>query len=63
MCQPLRRGECRYKQSLCRNLRFKAGNGTIMQYCSEVASTTGGIKWKNHFYEMKGDVGMSLHEK
>ena len=20
-------------------------------------------KWKNHFYEMKGDVGMSLHEK
>ena len=21
------------------------------------------IKWKNNFYEMKGDVGMSLHEK
>ena len=20
-------------------------------------------KWKNHFYEMKGDVGMPLHEK
>ena len=20
-------------------------------------------KWKNHIYEMKGDVGMSLHEK
>ena len=20
-------------------------------------------KWKNHFYGMKGDVGMSLHEK
>ena len=20
-------------------------------------------KWKNHFYEMKGDVGMALHEK
>ena len=20
-------------------------------------------KWKNHFYEMKGDVGMSLHGK
>ena len=20
-------------------------------------------KWKNHFSEMKGDVGMSLHEK
>ena len=20
-------------------------------------------KWENHFYEMKGDVGMSVHEK
>ena len=20
-------------------------------------------KWKNHFYEVKGDVGLSLHEK
>ena len=20
-------------------------------------------KWKHHFYEMKGDVGMSLHDK
>ena len=20
-------------------------------------------KWKNHFYEMKGDVGVSVHEK
>ena len=20
-------------------------------------------KWKNHFYEMKGDVGMSVYEK
>ena len=20
-------------------------------------------EWKNHFYEMKGDVGMSNHEK
>ena len=20
-------------------------------------------KWKNHFYEMKGDVGLSLYEK
>ena len=24
---------------------------------------THALKWKNHFYEMKGDVGMSLHEK
>ena len=22
-----------------------------------------GNKWKNHFVEMKGDVGMSVHEK
>ena len=22
-----------------------------------------GYKWKNHFVEMKGDVGMSVHEK
>ena len=22
-----------------------------------------GTKWKNHFSEMKGDVGMSVHEK
>ena len=28
------------------------------QYC-----TCYPYKWKNHFYEMKGDVGMSLHEK
>ena len=21
------------------------------------------VAWKNHFYEMKGDVGMSVHEK
>ena len=30
---------------------------TNMYRCSYV------YKWKNHFYEMKGDVGMSLHEK
>ena len=27
------------------------------------ASTDALIAWKNHFYEMKGDVGMSVHEK
>ena len=26
-------------------------------------SSTTVYKWKNHFYEMKGDVGMSVHEK
>ena len=35
------------------DLRFStAGNSGLYIY-----------KWKNHFYEMKGDVGMSLHEK
>ena len=24
---------------------------------------TNNNKWKNHFFEMKGDVGMSPHEK
>ena len=28
-----------------------------------VSSVCSVDKWKNHFYEMKGDVGMSLHEK
>ena len=30
-----------------------------------VASSARNIlyKWKNHFVEMKGDVGMSVHEK
>ena len=30
---------------------------------SEVPGKLFMYKWKNHFYEMKGDVGMSLHEK
>ena len=43
-------------------------NGGEMEQCeAEVTytSVTGHIdyKWKNHFSEMKGDVGMSLHEK
>ena len=31
----------------------------ILQYIHPII----GYKWKNHFSEMKGDVGMSLHEK
>ena len=27
------------------------------------STSSTGYKWKNHFSEMKGDVGMSLHEK
>ena len=38
----------------CRNLRARGANTKMPQKKDE---------WKNHFYEMKGDVGMSLHEK
>ena len=34
---------------------------TIHRLCHKVEHNN--YKWKNHFYEMKGDVGMSLHEK
>ena len=30
---------------------------------SRCSKSSDNYKWKNHFYEMKGDVGMSLHEK
>ena len=29
-------------------------------WCSDTRDI---IQWKNHFFEMKGDVGMSSHEK
>ena len=42
----------------------------LERYVVNTSITTIGIgmsnnyhKWKNHFSEMKGDVGMSLHEK
>ena len=37
----------------CINLRARGANPKENEW----------NKWKNHFYEMKGDVGMSLHEK
>ena len=33
------------------------------QRCPKIKNENEWNKWKNHFYEMKGDVGMSLHEK
>ena len=30
---------------------------------SQLKGSSTVYKWKNHFYEMKGDVGMSVHEK
>ena len=37
----------------------------VLPFCSFSYLSMAGMlyKWKNHFYEMKGDVGMSLHEK
>ena len=32
-------------------------------YPCELLGVCDKYKWKNHFYEMKGDVGMSVHEK
>ena len=34
-----------------------------MAHCSPGLLYCYVYKWKNHFYEMKGDVGMSVHEK
>ena len=36
--------------------------GTLYVASHLVVETTI-YKWKNHFYKMKGDVGMSGHEK
>ena len=38
-------------------LTIYAGQGQLAQSGFRL------YKWKNHFYEMKGDVGMSVHEK
>ena len=34
-----------------------------MRVSREISLGSSLHKWKNHFYEMKGDVGMSVHEK
>ena len=41
------------------NITYFAGNW--MSRCCAVCFAL--YKWKNHFYEMKGDVGLSSHEK
>ena len=44
---------------------LKHSNSAISTTLSRESGSSKTIynKWKNHFYEMKGDVGMSLHEK
>ena len=41
----------------------KAHNRFKNIYPCELLGVCDKYKWKNHFYEMKGDVGMSVHEK
>ena len=36
---------------------------TVVSRVTLTSARTYRYKWKNHFYEMKGDVGMSVHEK
>ena len=51
-------------RTLCK--KIGAGNNvlTIRNTYKRAEDCSGNNhKWKNHFYEMKGDVGMSLHEK
>ena len=45
--------------------RFVRGSREISLVPSLHRASTDALiyKWKNHFYEMKGDVGMSVHEK
>ena len=38
-------------------------NEAAHAHLHDVRTDVFNYKWKNHFYEMKGDVGMSLHEK
>ena len=40
----------------------KGLNLALMHHTIQTSKTSI-YKWKNHFYEMKGDVGMSIHEK
>ena len=45
--------------------RVRAGGPCTMSitFLMGFASKKEWNKWKNHFYKMKGEVGMSLHEK
>ena len=45
----------------CINLRARGAN--VHKDAPKERMKNEWNKWKNHFYEMKGDVGMSLHEK
>ena len=44
----------------CIKLRARRG---ASRFCWGFGMKNEWNKWKNHFYEMKGDVGMSRHEK
>ena len=50
------RGVVRVRLRVC---KYRAQRKEWLVLCPIIKK----MKWKNHFYEMKGDVGMSLHEK
>ena len=45
------------------NPSFRQFSRAILKFPRNGSSSYNYHKWKNHFSEMKGDVGMSLHEK
>ena len=49
---------------MCMGMRMRARSARgAAQYVNTHILKNEWNKWKNHFYEMKGDVGMSSHEK
>ena len=46
----------------CINLRARGANHFCWSFAPKRMKNEWN-KWKNHFYEMKGDVGMSVHGK
>ena len=57
--------ESRGPQRVALHHRNNADSPSGVYRCSIDTNAVHGhyYKWKNHFYEMKGDVGMSVHEK
>ena len=54
----LKRGRCPRAHARAKSTCARRNVGALPQRMKNEWN-----KWKNHFYEMKGDVGMSLHEK
>ena len=57
-----RRGRGALSACSCACVKYRARRKEWLVLCPIIKKNEWN-KWKNHFYEMKGDVGMSLHEK